>query len=305
MAKAARAIDYLDSKHIVSWNKEWFPWNNAPWTDYGKFLYGAVRCASAGLTDPQRLQRWEQLQTTMTDPNLNWFQRRWRVEEHMSDWGWNYFWTGGQMATETPEEHRIRFVRRALKIRAGNCHEKSCIVATWLLENRPANETVRLCACNVYDHVFVVYGHPGAWDGVLGNLHDDAVIVDGWQMDWYQAKHPFHFHKGNIITPITSPVRTHVRRMINNEPKITILEECHSHWPPVYSPNFRLNVAERPISDYEHPITQRRKSMHALTAVDRQFAQDLANNVPGHAAQVLSEWFGVSEAQVKAEFQLP
>jgi hypothetical protein len=276
LRKAHEAVTYLQSRSIVSNNQWWRPWNFHKFTDYGSYLYKACR-QDVGSLGAEGQIHWRKLVTIMNDPQLGYWERREKLKEHVESWkiphqGKDYVALayGAETGGGPEDENRIRSVRRSLKTHFGNCGEKGYIVGTWLLENRPAGETVYCCTTSHvveeydkkkkankqvekgYDHCFVIYGDVGnGWDkSSIGTLSDEAVIADGWTGDWYQAKHPYQTWIGNGITPMSSPVRYHVRRMIHNAPRIYVLEECHNHWPPVFSPDFRLHNADKPSDAY-------------------------------------------------------
>src|SRR5262249_54884042 len=128
-------------------------------------------------------------------------EKKKRIKAMYERLGKDFFWTGGLDNPESAhrDKARIREVRKALKFKHGNCRQKSAIASTWLLENTPGDKHILWVAANpAYDHAWTVYGYEGAYlDPDINNWNADAVIVDGWTSDWYQAKHPYDFTEGN------------------------------------------------------------------------------------------------------------
>src|SRR5262249_14368851 len=148
--------------------------------------------------------------------------------------------------------------------RHGNCNEKSALCATWLLENRHGNEIILwVNGSTAYDHAWVVYDHNAThWDGTIANLSGDAVVVDGWTGDYYQAKHPHKFWHAALATPSPLTVRNTI---LNPSANIPVKEHVEPRdWATSFSPHFRLAVADQSPSPYEpqgsHLLRTRNKS---------------------------------------------
>jgi hypothetical protein len=100
----------------------------------------------------------------------------------------------------------------------------------------------------------VVLGHNAPhWDGTIANLSDDAVVVDGWTGDYYQAKEPFSvlnaFRYGGPPNPFQTTVRYNIQNASGN---IKVVEHVRwRDWAESFSPHFRLACADHPTNTYE------------------------------------------------------
>jgi hypothetical protein len=182
--------------------------------------------------------------------------------------------------TESPDEKRIRSVRKAIKFRHGNCGEKSAIAATWVLEETENAKKVFWVSAANWDHAWAVLGDPGLLDANMvatrhiDNWPESTVIVDGWTGDYYPARHHINVFKGGKFP---NPFQTHVRRKVYESARqINVKEDCQ--WPPKFAPAFRLDVAEETNKTYE------RKAQELQLVAD-----DLENLVTQMADQLLED----------------
>ena len=248
---ARRCIDYVNGLNIKSDN---VPFRLGTYfSKYHSFVLSATRCETVGVPD-EVLQRRRQVLTLLADRTKPKKRRRAAVKALMVRWGDDYFrkHNGGffDEISRSKDEMRIRCCRRVMKTRHGNCGEKSAVCATWLLENRPGNEVILWVSGKNYDHAWVVYDHYSqGWDGVVANLSGDAVVVDGWTGDYYQAKHPFKFWHGGPANPFQLTVRHNI---LNASGSIEIDEYVRPRdWAESFSPHFKLAFADQPPSTYE------------------------------------------------------
>jgi hypothetical protein len=214
-------------------------------TDLDTFLFWAARADHPSLPGPVLMRRW-QIAQILNTPRLTPSAKRGLLEQFCRQWHWYYFVPYAKLTGPvpgTPDEKRIRAVRRAVQFGYGNCGEKSAIVATWLLENSDGAENILWCSSEVPNHQFVVFGHEGAsWDGVLRSLSSDAVIVDGWSADCYPPRALEGFQaraEEDRAAPekIRDWGRDHVWK---GDGGVEVLEYVHRSRPTRFIRNFRL-----------------------------------------------------------------
>jgi hypothetical protein len=251
---ARQCIDHVNGLNIKSNNVPFRLGTYYKFSKFHTFVLNATRCETVGVPD-QVLQRRRQVLATLAHGTKPKQQKRTEIKTMMGQWGDDYFRSytpNGFYSTVTgrEDEMRIRSVRRVVKTRHGNCSEKSAVCATWLLENRPGNENIHWVGGSNYDHAWVVYDHNApTWDGVISHLDSDAVVVDGWTGDYYQAKHPFKFWHGGGANPFQLTVRNNVDNASGN---IYTMEHVKPRdWTESFSPHFTLAVADQPPSNYE------------------------------------------------------
>jgi hypothetical protein len=184
-------------------------------------------------------------------------QKKQQLKDLMKRSGFNgdaYSYDWFRDRTDAPDEHRIRLVRKAIKMRHGNCGEKSAIAATWLLEQTKNTKAIFWVDANGWDHMWAVMANAGTLDettvatGKYKRWPTDAVVVDGWTHDWYPIHHPYDPIKG---TPY-NPFQLHVRRGVQEfQGRINVDEELR--WPPVFAPTFRMENAGKKNSTYTAP----------------------------------------------------
>jgi hypothetical protein len=251
---ARRCIDYVNGLNVTSNNVPFRISSYAKYSHYHYFVVTVTRCETLGVPEVVLMRRRLVLQAlahlTRTEQ-----QKRAEVEGYMNEWGVNYFrqYTPNGFfvsnITEREDEARIRMCRRVMKTRQGNCGEKSAVCATWLLENSPGNEVILWVGGKNYDHGWVVFGHNAThWNGVIDTLSDDAVVVDGWTGDYYQAKRPFKLWQG-LANPFQLTVRYNI---LNASGNIKALEHVRRRdWTESFSSHFRLAYADQAPSTYE------------------------------------------------------
>jgi hypothetical protein len=251
---ARRCIDYVNSLNIKSVNVPFRFGTYYKYSKYHRFVLGATRCETVGASD-QVLNRRRLVLAILADGTKSKKQRRAAVKALMVQWGDNYFRAATQRffdeITDRKDEERVRNCRRAMKTRHGNCGEKSSVCATWLLENRPGHEVILwVNGGTAYDHAWVVFDHNAPnWDGTIANLGSDAVVVDGWTGDYYQAKHPLRYWHGGGANPFQITVRHNI---LNASGNIKVGERVRRRdWTESFSPHFRLAYAEQGPSTYE------------------------------------------------------
>jgi hypothetical protein len=253
---ARQCIDYVNGLNIKSTNVPFRRGTYQKYSKYHTFVLDATRCETFGVSRPV-LQRRRQVLTALADTTRTKQQRRAAVKAMMNSWGEDYFFNstpGGFFNSHRSafkDEPRIRNCRRVIKTRHGNCNEKASVCATWLLENSRGNQVILwVYGGTAYDHAWVVYGHPDPyWNGVIDQLSSDAVVVDGWTGDYYQAKHPLRYWHGGAANPFQITVR---HRILNIDGNIRLKEHVHwRDWATSFSPHFRLAFAHRHPSTYE------------------------------------------------------
>lgn len=157
--------------------------------------------------------------------------------------------------TDSPDENRIRSVRKAIKFRHGNCGEKSAIATTWLLEQTQNTKKIFWVCAKNWDHAWGLMGELGtfSWAMVTGRKYDDwpedVVVIDGWTSDWYPIRHPYNPIKGTAANPF----QLYVRKKVQEAQKAIIVQE-ELDWPPDFSPKFRLAVAEKKNATYANSV---------------------------------------------------
>jgi hypothetical protein len=251
---ARRCIDYVNGLNIKSNNVPFRLGTYHKYSKYHSFVLSATRCETVNVPE-KVLQRRRQVLSLLADDSKSKKTRRAAVKALMVQWGERYFkqYTDGGFFDDISryeDEMRVRSCRRVVKTRHGNCMEKSALCATWLLENRTGNEIILWVGGKNYDHAWVVYDHdsPG-WDGTIANLSGDAVVVDGWTGDYYQAKHPHKFWHGGLANPFQLTVRNNV---LNASGNISVTEHVQPRdWAESFSPHFKLAFADQPPSTYE------------------------------------------------------
>jgi hypothetical protein len=254
---ARRCIDYVNGLNVKSVNVPFRRGTYYKYSKYHSFVLDATRCETFNVPD-EVLRRRRQVLTLLADTSKTKQHRRAAVKALMNQWGVAYFdnYTPRgffRNVTRNKDEERIRLCRRAVKTRHGNCGEKSALCATWLLENRPGNENILwVCGNPAYDHAWVVFDHPDPnWNGVIDQLSGDAVVVDGWTGDYYQAKHPTRYWHGGAANPFQITVRHNI---LNASGNIRVKENVRQRdWTTSFSPRFKLAYADRPPSAYEPP----------------------------------------------------
>jgi hypothetical protein len=259
---ARRAIEYLKGLNINSVNK---PQQHVTgWIDtifgtnldaYNQFLICAMRYDWRAAGRPDKKGDRAAILTIMRS-TMPAGQKKKMLKDIMRRLGGaEYFCDDNQFAGKpvtAPDQERIRSARRAIKFRQGNCGEKSAICATYCLENSGGPLNIFWIDANTWDHAYVVIGASlGDFGTNYSQFPDEAVVVDGWSEDYYQLKSWKDIRQG-IHVP--NPFQVTVRMKLNEHcVGVNILEEVHLHNPPIFSPNFRLAVADQPNRSYAVP----------------------------------------------------
>jgi hypothetical protein len=266
---ARRCIGHVNGLNIKSVNVP-FRVGTAWWSSrYHSFVLDVARCETFR-APPLVLQRRRLVLEILATGIKTKKQKRAAVKDLMAQWGYDYFdkYTPGGFfgrVSNREDESRIRHCRRAVKTGHGNCGEKSSLCATWLLENSSGNEVILwVNGGTAYDHAWVVFDHPDPhWNGVIDQLSSDAVVVDGWTGDYYQARHPTRYWHGGAANPFQITVRHNI---LNASGSIGVSEHVRwRDWTESFSPWFRLADAHRPPSEYEP------QGSHLLRTAPRHF----------------------------------
>src|SRR5262249_54905009 len=119
-----------------------------------------------------------------------------------------------------------------------------------------------------YDHGWVVYDHNAPhWLGTIATLSDDAVVVDGWTGDYYQAKQPFNFLNGGLANPFQLTVPYNINNASGN---IRATDHVQPRdWAESFSPNFKLAYAA------QHPSTYEPQGSTALRLLSPSFTRTI------------------------------
>jgi hypothetical protein len=251
-AQRPAAIEYVDSLHIKSNNVPFrlSSYSGSPFSAYNTFLWQCARYEKQNATPNQKLEM-ANLKGVLRNTALSKAKKKKQIQAMLDRLGKNFFRTSWDHDNRYDDERRIRDVRKAMKFKHGNCEEKSGIASTWLLENAGNELIIWVTTGNAYDHCFTIYGYVGAHlDTDIANWNDEAVIVDGWSSDYYQAKHPYHFNKG---VHLPNPFQLLVRKRIHAHIADISIMEVVRFMPPDFSPNFRLAVADQPVHTYRQP----------------------------------------------------
>jgi hypothetical protein len=248
-----RAIDFLTGLGVRSTNipdAGRLP-GEPPLSPLDKFVLSAARVELA-VAPPEVVSRRRLVARLVRDSDSDRETRRELLSCWLAKWGANYFrpYAKPRWRTRCPDERRIRAARRAAQFRAGNCEEKSALTATWLLENRPGDDVILWCSTTDRSHCFVVYGNATpCWSTVIDELSEEAVVVDGWSADCYQARNRRSLVGDRLERPTS--FQTMVRFGVWNRSGEHRINEHVKACPPQFSPKFRLEVAHLPPWMYE------------------------------------------------------
>jgi hypothetical protein len=155
----------------------------------------------------------------------------------------------------SPSAMRIKAATNAIRMRFGNCGEKTCVAATWLGENTVGDSiTIARVAGSVYDHEWVFISRDGkSLKSALAACESrelgagaatfkhvfprDTVVVDGWTEDCWGLRDWFN----SVGNPRQLNVRRRIRSCTENG-QIELREIVE--WPPGgENSNFRLRFA--------------------------------------------------------------
>jgi hypothetical protein len=267
---ARRAIDYLKGlnissnnqpiHHVAGWINRTF---GTHFYEFNTFLLSALRWdwrVTGGTEKKADRATILKILRSRLAPG----QKRELLQALMQKWGVNHFHEPRLycLPPGPPDRERIRYARKAIKFRVGNCGEKSAICATYCLENSAGPLNIFWMCANKYDaggnqigwdHAYVIIGcSRGDFGQSPSNFPDEAVVVDGWSEDYYQLKNFLDIRHGTLFP---NPFQWSVRKMLCDfAVGASVMEEAHLHDPPIYAPGFTLAQAERPNKDYRVPV---------------------------------------------------
>ena len=198
--------------------------------------------------------------------------------------------------TNSAEYMRIKFAKRAIRYRLGNCFEKSCVAATHLIENTKGSiGIVRVSGHSYmknragYDHAWVLMSNYSkdlidacfACKGQSGNYKNkfpkDTWVVDGWTRDWWQLR-SWTNSKCNLRQ---LAVRIKIRRAIKSG-RIALNEIVT--WPPQSTLAwFRIRFAHLAALDWDMLVD---KNKEDITFSDFRKAVEFLKFMRGDLAQI-------------------
>jgi hypothetical protein len=152
---------------------------------------------------------------------------------------------GNITITHYRDESRIKSVKAAVKLKHGNCGEKSAIAATYLLEKFKNTKCIFWVESKIWDHAWCILANEmtmSNWQ-IEGHAYstwdDSAVVVDGWTGDYYPVKHPYSLIHG---ASAGNPFQLVIRRKVQQASKHLQVNE-RLKWPPMFEPSFLLSEA--------------------------------------------------------------
>ena len=188
------------------------------------------------------------------------------------------------------EAERIKFAKRAIRYRLGNCLDKACVAATHLIENTKGKIGIVRVGGRDYDHAWVLMSNNS--DGLIKavnacngrrpvnyktNFPRDTWVVDGWTRDWWQLR----AWTNSIGNPRQLVVRAKIRKAIKSG-GIELSEEVT--WPPQSTlASFRLRFAHLTALDWDMLVD---KNKADITFSDFRKAVELLKSMRGDLAQI-------------------